>query len=137
MTRDSVEDGMRMENKTEDREKQLLRDLGARIVEARKRKSISQSELANRVGISAAHLSAIELGKTHFSILIFSRIAETLQISADALLQLDTPALTQIKAYELEELFLDCSVEEKKAILDMAAETKKILRKFEGGLEKA
>ena len=137
MTRDSVEDGMRMENKIEDREKQLLRDLGARIVEARKRKSISQSELANRVGISAAHLSAIELGKTHFSILIFSRIAETLQISADALLQLDTPALTQIKAYELEELFLDCSMEEKKAILDMAAETKKILRKFEGGMVKA
>ena len=59
------------------------------------------------------------------------------RLSADALLQLDTPALTQIKAYELEELFLDCSMEEKKAILDMAAETKKILRKFEGGLEKA
>ncbi len=137
MTRDSVEDGMRMENKIEGRETQLLRDLGARIVEARKRKSISQSELANRVGISAAHLSAIELGKTHFSILIFSRIAETLQISADALLQLDTPALTLIKACEWEELFLDCSVEEKKAILDMAAETKKVLRKFEGGMVKA
>ena len=137
MTRDSVEDGMRMENKIEGREKQLLRDLGARIVEVRKRKSISQSELANRVGISAAHLSAIELGKTHFSILIFSRIAETLQISADALLQLDTPALTLIKAYELEEMFLDCSMEEKKAILDMAAETKKVLRKFEGGMVKA
>ena len=137
MTRDSVEDGMRMENKIEGREKQLLRDLGARIVEARKRKSISQSELANRVGISAAHLSAIELGKTHFSILIFSRIAETLQISADALLQLDTPALKLIKACELEEMFLDCSMEEKKAILDMAAETKKVLRKFEGGMVKA
>ena len=115
----------------ENREEELLREIGARIVEVRRSRNISQSELANSVGISAAHLSAIELGKTRFSIVIFSRIAETLQISADALLRLNTPALPQINANEMEERFADCTAEEKMAILAMAYEMKRILRKFE------
>ena len=115
----------------ENREEELLREIGARIVEVRRSRNISQSELANSVGISAAHLSAIELGKTRFSIVIFSRIAETLQISADALLRLNTPALPQVNANEMEERFADCTVEAKMAILDMAYEMKRILRKFE------
>ena len=115
----------------ENREEELLREIGARIVEVRRSRNISQSELAKSVGISAAHLSAIELGKTRFSIVIFSRIAETLQISADALLRLNTPALPQINANEMEERFADCTAEEKMAILDMAYEMKRVLRKFE------
>ena len=120
-----------MKKKMENREEELLREIGARIVEVRRSRNISQSELANSVGISAAHLSAIELGKTRFSIVIFSRIAETLQISADALLRLNTPALPQVNANEMEERFVDCTAEEKMAILAMAYEMKRILRKFE------
>ena len=112
----------------DEREEQLLQEVGARIAQARKQRKISQNKLAETVGISAAHLSAIELGKTKFSILIFSRIAETLQVSADTLLCLNTPALAQVNASVVDELFHDCTAEETQAMLHLMREAKTALR---------
>ena len=64
-----------------------MKNVGQRIREARKRKRLSQNELAEMAQISPSHMSDIENGKTSLSLDIFMRLTEALQVSADWLLQ--------------------------------------------------
>ena len=63
-----------------------LKDLGKRIIEARKAKKISQIELAEMVDISTSHLSNIENGHSIPSLEVFSDICIKLKITPDLLL---------------------------------------------------
>ena len=61
--------------------------IGSRIKEARERAHLTQEELAEIVDISPTHMSVIERGVKTPKLDTFVKIANALQLSADALLQ--------------------------------------------------
>ena len=105
-----------------------LKKVGERIRQARKEKHLSQAELAEKVQISASHMSDLENGKTNISLEIFMRITEALQVSADWLLQTNIPEVGKIQIAELESLLSDCSSSELQSLLRMLKEMKLMLR---------
>jgi transcriptional regulator with XRE-family HTH domain len=61
--------------------------LGARIREQRKRKKITQEQLAEMLGIDQKHMSRIELGKSYPSLDRLIKIAETLEVPLPSLFE--------------------------------------------------
>ena len=106
-----------------------LKRIGLRIKEARRERKISQAELAEKLEISISHMSEIENGKTSFSIDIFMRMTEILQVSADMLLRTNVPEVDVIYADEFMELMKDCSSDEKEAMLQMLRNMKSVFVK--------
>ena len=104
------------------------KNLGLRIRQTRLKRGLSQLELCEKMQISPSHLSDIEQGKKNLGIDIFMRLIDALDVSADWLLELDTPQGSAILDKELAELFADCSVPEKQLILKMVRDMKKGLR---------
>jgi len=60
---------------------EILKELGERIRELRKKKGLSQLRLAYRAEISKTYLSDLERGKRNPSIGLLLRIAEALGVS--------------------------------------------------------
>lgn len=60
--------------------------MGRRIAQRRRSKKIKQNELAEKLGISNNHLSAIENGKENPSLETHMKICESLQVTPDYLL---------------------------------------------------
>ena len=60
--------------------------IGQNIRNRRKARGLSQEQLAERVGISAVHMSHIETGSTKLSLSVFAKTAKALDASADELL---------------------------------------------------
>ena len=106
-----------------------LKRIGLRIKEARRERKISQAELAEKLEISISHMSEIENGKTSFSIDIFMRMTEILQVSADMLLRTNVPEVDVIYADEFRELMKGCSSDEKEAMLQMLRNMKSVFVK--------
>ena len=103
-------------------------EIGKRIKSARMERNLSQIKFAELINVSTPYLSDIENGKTNLSLEIFTRIVETLQVSADSLIMADTPQSLEYSSAGLSRLLSDCSVNESEAILKMAATLKEILR---------
>jgi len=61
--------------------------LGARIREQRKKKKITQEQLAEMLGIDQKHMSRIELGKSYPSLDRLIKIAETLEVPLPSLFE--------------------------------------------------
>ena len=61
-------------------------EIGQRIRKSRKALDLSQEELAEKVGISATHMSHIETGNTKLSLEVFAKLVEALGCRADDLL---------------------------------------------------
>ncbi|WP_366185686.1 type II toxin-antitoxin system antitoxin SocA domain-containing protein [Flavobacterium ovatum] len=57
--------------------------IGERIVALRKRKQLSQEDLAKRIGISRPSLTQIELGKRSLNVLELQKLAQVLRFSLD------------------------------------------------------
>ena len=106
-----------------------LRDIGSRIRDARKERNLDQAALAEKLNISMSHMSDIENGRTNFSIEVFMRITEALQVSADALLRTDVPEVAAVYATELRDLMEDCTPDEKEAMLQTLRNMKKVFLK--------
>jgi transcriptional regulator with XRE-family HTH domain len=72
-------------------EKRLLtqKQIGQRIAELRKRKGLSQEELAKCVELSRSSLTQIELGNRHLDVLELQRLSQTLEFSLDYFLSTD------------------------------------------------
>lgn len=94
-----------------------LKEVGARIKAARKKRGIRQTDLAEKLNISPSHMSNIETGDTNYGVDILMRITETLQVSADELLRTNVPQVNAVYSAELEELMAGCSSAEKEAML--------------------
>lgn len=106
-----------------------MKDLGARVKEARIRCKMSQMDLAEACSISVPYVSDIERGKKCFSVDILFRIALALQVSTDWLLRLDLPQTNYAYHKDAAELLADCSQEEALLLIDLLDSTKEIIRK--------
>lgn len=94
--------------------------IGKRVKIARIKADMAQDDLANQVGISAAHMSNIETGKTRVSLTVIVNIANALAISVDDLL-CDNVIKTKVQfEKDLAEIVDDCDDYEIRIIRDVA-----------------
>lgn len=63
--------------------------LGARIREQRKRKGITQEQLAEKLGIDQKHMSKIELGKSYPSLDRLIKVGEVLEVPLPSLFEFE------------------------------------------------
>lgn len=105
-----------------------LEKVGSRIKQARKKAHLSQVQLAEKLNISVSHMSDIETGSTNFSIEIFMRITEVLQVSADHLLRTDIPQVAAINNREVDSILKGCTPDEIDSLLKMLREMKDALK---------
>ena len=106
-----------------------LRELGQRIKQARRKQGLDQAGLAEKLNISVSHMSDIENGRTNFSIEIFMRLTEALQVSADVLLRTDVPEVAAVYASEIRELMEDCTPDEQDAMVQTLRNMKTVFLK--------
>ena len=112
------------------------KSIGRRIKAARTRLDMTQERLAEQVNLSPSHLSNIETGTTKVSLPTIIKLANALQVSVDSLL---ADSVVQSKAVfeeDIQTILSDCDDYEIRVIADIAAATKKTLRK-EAKLKKA
>ncbi len=112
------------------------KSIGKRIKTARIRLDMTQERLAEQVNLSPSHLSNIETGTTKVSLPTIIKLANALQVSVDSLL---ADSVVQSKAVfeeDIQTILSDCDDYEIRVIADIAAATKKTLRK-EAKLKKA
>ena len=102
--------------------------IGSRIKAARRKRKLSQAELAELLNISSVHMSKIELGKTNFGVDILMKITEVLQVSADELLRTDVPTANAVYAEEIIGILEGSSQAEKEAMLNTLRDMKKVFR---------
>ena len=105
-----------------------LEIIGSRIKAARRKRKLSQAELAELLNISSVHMSKIELGKTNFGVDILMKITEVLQVSADELLRTDVPAANAVYAEEITDILEGSTQAEKEAMLNTLRDMKKVFR---------
>lgn len=104
-------------------------EIGQRIRKFRKASSLSQEELAEKVGISVTHMSHIETGNTKLSLEVFVNIATVLDIQTDELLRNEFSG-KKLAEDELFELLNKCNEKEIKFILDMIKSAKISMDKY-------
>ena len=104
----------------------ILREVGAALKRARKDKNRTRDSLAEQVGITPRHLSAIENWEKRASIEVLREIIHCLGISADCVFYPDFDADTDVQ--QTMRLYGKCSDHDKrivKAVIDTALQNKK------------
>ena len=103
--------------------------IGKNIKEARQKMQLSQAALAEKADLSSGYISFIETGARGLSIEAFVNLANALGASADELFA-ENLIFYQLNATgnEFSDVLGDCNAYERRVILEMAKETKRILR---------
>lgn len=102
--------------------------IGKRIRELRKEKKWTQEYLAEKAGIEPSNLSHIERAATKLSLPTLVNIANALDATLDEIVYDNLAKNTHVSAKLIDELLADCSPQELKAIGEMIATTKHVLR---------
>ena len=97
--------------------------IGMRVRIFRRRKGLSQEQLAELIDISVPHMSHIETGNTKLSLPVFVALSEALGVRADELLNDPAPDHGSILR-ELTALIEDCSPSQARCIADIAKAAK-------------
>lgn len=97
--------------------------IGMRVRRFRRRKGLSQEQLAELVDISVPHMSHIETGNTKLSLPVFVALADALDVRADELLRDPAPdhdsALRDVAA-----ILAACTPQQARCIADIARAVK-------------
>ena len=109
-----------------------LKEVGARIRQAREAKKLSQLHLAEILNVSPSYLSNIETGKHNMSIMVLYNLCDALEVTADWILRNNSPEATAITISEVSSLLDDCSPNEREAIVKMMQSMKSALRTIKG-----
>lgn len=107
------------------------KDIGERIRIVRKRKQMSQKQLAGAVGVGVTHISHIETGNTIPSLKTMIDILNALNCSADELLCIEVEQARPLFNSWFIELIADCSDKEIKIISGTVKALKESLRNFD------
>ncbi len=102
--------------------------IGKQIRNCRKKKKLSQAELAEIINISPSFMSCIENGYRIMSIDTLVAIANALEVTVDILLAETQNLNLDGSAKELTELLKDCSDYERRVIIESAIALKASLR---------
>lgn len=107
----------------------FYRTIGTRIKEIRVSKGLTQADLADKANLSPPVISSLENGRSKIWLVTFAKICEALQVSANDILRLDTPAAINDYPQEFTALIADCNSSEIESILKIAKEVKTSIRK--------
>ncbi len=102
--------------------------LGKRIREARKKKHLTQARLAEMSGIEPSNISHIERAATKLSLPTLIHIANALELTLDELVYDSLIKSAHVSLASIDALLHDCTASELKAIAEVVATTKTILR---------
>ena len=103
--------------------------IGKNIKEARQKMQLSQAALAEKAELSSGYISFIETGARGLSIEAFVNLANALGASADELFAENLIAYRlNANDGEFADVLGDCNAYERRVIIEMAKETKRILR---------
>lgn len=103
--------------------------IGLRIKIARIKAKITQEVLADRAGLSTAHVSNIETGNTKLSLPTIINIANALSVSVDDLLCDNVVRSNHVFNQEAQEILSDCSSYDIRILLDILKSAKEALQK--------
>ena len=98
---------------------QQLQEIGARLKQARLAKNMTQGQLAEEAGISISFLSNIENGRQVMNVQTLIALLDSLNISADWLLNNGTDYANRAAAIEIEQELSACTAKERSAILKL------------------
>lgn len=104
-----------------------LKEVGARIRNARKALSLTQQRAAERAFITSQFWSLVETGHNRASVNTYRQIASVLGLTLDDIFYDKATTLRLHKAFSKEELLASCTTIEKIVISEMILELKRIL----------
>lgn len=90
--------------------------IGANIQKYRKKAKMTQENLAEALGLTSGHMTAIENGYTGISLPKFIEVSEVLNVSADRLLGSDSDS-DELLCNEITQLLKDCDKDELELML--------------------
>lgn len=96
------------------------KDIGRRISKERHNKNLRQEQLAEMSNLSTVHIAHIEGGTTKLGLSALIRIANALEVSADALLRGVCYTCKEVLIDELSETIKDCTPEQINLIIQIA-----------------
>lgn len=102
--------------------------LGKRIKTVRKRRGLSQQDLAEQINCAPSYISYIETGVRCMSLPFFIDLANELNVSADELLQDSLHNTIVVSNHDFSKLLNDCSEYERRILLEIAISAKDALR---------
>ena len=103
--------------------------IGKRIKIARIKADLTQEALAERVSLSATHMSNIETGNSKLSLPTIVALANALSVSVDEFLCDSVVHSQKIFSQEIQELVSDCDEYEIRMIGDFVRAAKQTIRK--------
>ena len=102
--------------------------IGHRIRCARKKKGMTQEELATHTDLTVPYISNIENNHTKLSLVSIAAIANALETTVDGLMYDNLKVLHNSYDADLKEIVDDCSERERRIILDMIKQLKSSLK---------
>ena len=96
---------------------ELIKELGRRIQKARKKKGLTQQELADLSHVSLKHVQGCERGVKNPSFEVLRAFCKVLNLSLDSLMNLDLPEDEQA-ANDMRQLYLSCPPAARKVLLN-------------------
>lgn len=102
--------------------------LGVKIKAVRRKRGLTQAQLAELVECSTPYISYIEQGQKGMSIDMFVLVANALNVSSDELLRDSLENTIAVSNHEFAALLSDCSSYETCILLDIVKAAKKSMR---------
>ena len=102
--------------------------IGGRIRTIRLKNGMTQEQLAEAANLSVPYISHIERGFKRPSLETLVRVAGALHVTADCLLSGLQPADRNAFLQDIAELLNDCSLWERRVLLEVASALKRVLR---------
>ncbi len=97
----------------------IEKDIGKRIQEYRKKKGITQDEIAEKIGVTSHHYSSLERGITNIKLELLVTILNELDCSADEVFCDVVHKSANVKATKLSEKLERLSPDEQHRIYDV------------------
>lgn len=94
--------------------------IGERLKKARKKKNLTQEQLAEKIEVSIAFLSRIERGSSQINLKRLSQICSLLDVTEGEILNGVSNSSSKYLNSEFTELLDNCSPEKQKLIYDIA-----------------
>ena len=121
-------DGKRQTGDEEQRMNLDDHQIGERIRSLRKRNGMTQEQLAEAANLSVPYISHMERGFKRPSLETLVRVAGALHVTADCLLSGLQPEDQSAFLADVQELLDDCSLRERRVLLEVASALKRVLR---------
>ena len=102
--------------------------IGKRIRQIRMERGWTQAALAEKSGVEPSNISHIERAATKLSLPTLIRIANALEVSLDELVYGNLVKSSHVSVKIIDEQLADCSAQELKALSEVIATVKKVLR---------